>query len=228
MYYGHSPVIFSSLLHPSHFTLHTSHKSKNIYHSETSHPAWTTLVISTMSSSFFWDVTQYRLVIPYRRFGAAYRPHLQGSRSLGCSSVLTSQWALRFVSSATARCCPVGTTVRCVILHIYNLLQLILTYAGLYISSNIYIYQEWRKAACIWGYGLCWNLVSFPVSLNRTGFVYSLKMPVSPVCMVDVVLLTRNFLLLYFSFLTSSFFMLLTWHFICSHASFLIEIFHGN
>jgi hypothetical protein len=57
-----------------------------------------------MNSSFFWDVTQRRLVIPCRRFGTAYRSHLQGSGSLGCSSVLTLQRALRCVSGATARC----------------------------------------------------------------------------------------------------------------------------
>jgi len=35
--------------------------------------------------------------------------------------------------------CPVGTTVRCVILYIYDLLQLILTYVGLYVISIVYI-----------------------------------------------------------------------------------------
>jgi len=122
-----------------------------------------------MSSSFFWDVTQYRLVIPYRRFGAAYRPHLQGSKSLVCSSVLTSRWALRCVSSAAARCF-VQSAQQYAVLYIYDLLQHILTYVGLHIISNIYIYQEWRKAAWICGYGLCWSLVSPPVFLNRTVF----------------------------------------------------------
>ena len=34
-----------------------------------------------MRSSLFWDVTQRRLVVSYRRFGATCRPHLQGSSS---------------------------------------------------------------------------------------------------------------------------------------------------
>jgi len=29
-----------------------------------------------MRSSFFWDVTQHRLVVSYRRFGKTYRSHL--------------------------------------------------------------------------------------------------------------------------------------------------------
>jgi len=32
-----------------------------------------------MRSSFFWDVTQRRMVLPYRRFGTIYRFPLQGS-----------------------------------------------------------------------------------------------------------------------------------------------------
>ena len=27
----------------------------------------------------FWDITQFIVVIPYRRFGTTYRSHLQGS-----------------------------------------------------------------------------------------------------------------------------------------------------
>jgi hypothetical protein len=34
-----------------------------------------------MWSAFFWDVTQRRVVILYRRFGTTYRSHLQRSRS---------------------------------------------------------------------------------------------------------------------------------------------------
>jgi hypothetical protein len=30
--------------------------------------------------SLFWDVTRPTVVVIYRRFGAAYRSHLQGSR----------------------------------------------------------------------------------------------------------------------------------------------------
>jgi hypothetical protein len=33
-------------------------------------------------SELFWDITQRRVVILYRRFGITYRSHLQGSRSL--------------------------------------------------------------------------------------------------------------------------------------------------
>jgi len=33
-----------------------------------------------MTSALFWDFTQRRMVIPYRRFGTTYRSHPQGSR----------------------------------------------------------------------------------------------------------------------------------------------------
>jgi len=35
-----------------------------------------------MTYPLFWDTTQRRAVIPYRRFGTNYRPYLQASRSL--------------------------------------------------------------------------------------------------------------------------------------------------
>jgi hypothetical protein len=35
-----------------------------------------------MRSALFWDITQRRVVILYRRFGTTYRSHFQGSRSL--------------------------------------------------------------------------------------------------------------------------------------------------
>jgi len=35
-----------------------------------------------MKSALFWDITQHRVEIPYRRFGTTYRSHLQGSRTL--------------------------------------------------------------------------------------------------------------------------------------------------
>jgi hypothetical protein len=34
-----------------------------------------------MRSAFFWDITQRRVVLLYRRFGTTYRFHLQGSRN---------------------------------------------------------------------------------------------------------------------------------------------------
>ena len=34
-----------------------------------------------MRYALFWDDMQCRVAIPYRRFGAAYRPHFHGSRS---------------------------------------------------------------------------------------------------------------------------------------------------
>jgi hypothetical protein len=34
-----------------------------------------------LRSALFWDITQRRVVILYRRFGTIYRPHLQESRS---------------------------------------------------------------------------------------------------------------------------------------------------
>jgi len=36
-----------------------------------------------MRSSFFWDVTQRRLVVTYRRFGKTYRSHFQGPTIIG-------------------------------------------------------------------------------------------------------------------------------------------------
>ena len=236
-----------------------------------------------MNSSFFWDVTQCRLVIPCRRFGTAYRSHLQGSGSLGCSSVLTSQRALRCVSGATARCfvqsaqqyavlsytftiyynifwpmlvystSPIlqyitsitvhhqyySTFTSITVHHQYYSTAPVLQYIHQYYSTSPVLqyiasmtvhrqydstlpvsqyiasitvhhqyhstspvlryiisitvhyqydgtspvwryitsitvhhqyYQEWRKAACIWGYGIRWSLVSFPVFLNRTAF----------------------------------------------------------
>ena len=35
-----------------------------------------------MRSALFWGITQWRVVIPYRRFRTTYRSHLQGSRFL--------------------------------------------------------------------------------------------------------------------------------------------------
>jgi len=34
-----------------------------------------------MTSAILWDITQRRVVIPYKRFGKTYRNHLQGSRN---------------------------------------------------------------------------------------------------------------------------------------------------
>ena len=36
------------------------------------------LMALLMISAFFWDITQRRVLIPYRRFGTIYRSHLQG------------------------------------------------------------------------------------------------------------------------------------------------------
>jgi hypothetical protein len=36
-----------------------------------------------MISALFWDITQRRVVILYRRFGTTYRSHLQGSLKMG-------------------------------------------------------------------------------------------------------------------------------------------------
>jgi hypothetical protein len=163
-----------------------------------------------MSPSFFWDVTQCRLVIPYRCFGAACRPHLQGSKSLGCSAVLISQWALRCVSCVTARSFVQSAQQYAVLSYTFTIYCIIFWPLLVYTSSimlhafEVMVYAE--------------VLSPFPCSLIGLFFVYSLKMPVSPECMDDVVLLTRNFLLLHFIF-PPSVFMLLTWNFICCHAS---------
>ena len=42
-------------------------------------PRYTTFF---MRSELFWDITQFTVVTPYRRFGTSCRPHLQGSRNL--------------------------------------------------------------------------------------------------------------------------------------------------
>ena len=34
-----------------------------------------------MTSAVFWDITQSRVIILYRRFGKTYQSHLQGSRN---------------------------------------------------------------------------------------------------------------------------------------------------
>jgi hypothetical protein len=39
------------------------------------------LVHLLIRSAIFWDITQRRVIILYRRFGTTYRSHLQGSRS---------------------------------------------------------------------------------------------------------------------------------------------------
>jgi hypothetical protein len=36
-----------------------------------------------MRPALFWDITQRRVVILYRRFGTTYRSHLQGSLKMG-------------------------------------------------------------------------------------------------------------------------------------------------
>jgi hypothetical protein len=44
--------------------------------------AWTQASAAvSMRSSLFWDIAQHRLVVTYRRFGATYRSHPQGSSS---------------------------------------------------------------------------------------------------------------------------------------------------
>ena len=61
-----------------------------------------------MSSVLFWNITQRRVVTPYRRFGTTYLSHLQGSRRL---LVLLHPWKWdRF-------CRNIGTalTLRCII-----------------------------------------------------------------------------------------------------------------
>jgi hypothetical protein len=42
----------------------------------------------SMRCALFWDFTQRRMVLPYRRFGTTYQSHLDKSSSLNC---LTSQ-----------------------------------------------------------------------------------------------------------------------------------------
>ena len=37
-----------------------------------------------LRSALFWDLTQLRLVIPYRSFGTTYRSHLQELGPIGC------------------------------------------------------------------------------------------------------------------------------------------------
>jgi len=45
-----------------------------------------------LRSSLFWDATQRRLVVTYRRFGTTYRSHLQGSGSPNWSEPWRWDW----------------------------------------------------------------------------------------------------------------------------------------
>ena len=78
----------------------------------------------------------------------------------------------------------------------------------MYVYIYIYIKNEEKLHAFeVMVYVEVWS--PFVCSLIGRFRVYFLKMPVSPVCMVDV-LLARHFLLLHFSFFPSSVFMFLT------------------
>ena len=112
-----------------------------------------------MNSSFFWDVTQCRLVIPCRRFGTAYRSHLQGSGSLGCSSVLTSQRALRCVSGATARCFVQSAQQYAVLSYTftiyYNIFWPMLVYSTspiLQYITSITVHRQYDSTSPVWQY----------------------------------------------------------------------------
>jgi len=51
----------------------------NIWHLNTPDaPSWQVTLNKT--TALFWNWTQRRMLIPYRRFGTTYRSHLQGSR----------------------------------------------------------------------------------------------------------------------------------------------------
>jgi hypothetical protein len=43
--------------------------------------SWLKFTDILLRSALFWDVTQRRVVIVYRRFGKTYRSHLPGSRN---------------------------------------------------------------------------------------------------------------------------------------------------
>ena len=48
---------------------------------EEMYKCFTVSAVMYMRSALFWLITQHRVAIPYRRFGTAYRSHLQGSRN---------------------------------------------------------------------------------------------------------------------------------------------------
>jgi hypothetical protein len=48
-----------------------------------------------MRSALFWDITQRRVVILYRRFGTTYRPHFKGQ------DVRPLKWGLKFLPTST-------------------------------------------------------------------------------------------------------------------------------
>jgi hypothetical protein len=48
-----------------------------------------------MRSALFWDITQRRVVIPYRRLGTTYRSHLQGSRSPSRIASSRNSWPFK-------------------------------------------------------------------------------------------------------------------------------------
>ena len=114
---------------------------------------------------------QYHSTLPVSQYITSITVHHQ---CYGTSSVL------RYITSTTVHHQYDGTSpvLRYIISIIKNEEKLH--------AFEVMVYVE------VWSPFLC--------SLIGLLFVYFLKMPVSPVCMVDVVLLTRNFLLLYFSF----------------------------
>ena len=51
--------------------------------------------ISKITSALFWDYTQSRVAIPYRRFGKTYRSRLQGSRNPRKCTIMGFSWQAR-------------------------------------------------------------------------------------------------------------------------------------
>jgi hypothetical protein len=61
-----------------------------------------------MRSALFWDITQRRVVIVYRRFGTIYLSHLQGSRSPIPRRAQISKTILPLLGFETRICQPVA------------------------------------------------------------------------------------------------------------------------
>jgi len=61
-----------------------------------------------MRSEVFWDFTQRRFVISYRRFETAYRSHLQGNEKFGAIVVAHASEKIFFLAAESQSWLNVG------------------------------------------------------------------------------------------------------------------------
>jgi hypothetical protein len=62
------------------------------------------VVFICMRSVLFWDSTQFRMVVSYRRFGKTYRSHLQGSSSISCIAEPLKVGPIRYFETSVRTC----------------------------------------------------------------------------------------------------------------------------